>query len=147
MYECFPECVSVCQVLAWCPWRPEKGVHFPGTGITYNYEPSCSYWESNQGPLKAASALNCKPSLQPLLALGPMWAYGGPMVLTGPSSSQTKSILESSSNLSYGTCPCRHSSLHPTASGILGSLHIPLVGWLLLFPHPLCCSSVSVWRL
>jgi hypothetical protein len=30
----FPAHMSVHYVHSWCPWRPEKGIEFPGTGVT-----------------------------------------------------------------------------------------------------------------
>jgi hypothetical protein len=47
---CVPVCLSVCMSLCmlvlhmWCPWRPEKGILFPGTGIIGvrgRHEPTC----------------------------------------------------------------------------------------------------------
>lgn len=46
-------CVWCTYVCDRCPWVPEKGIRFPGTGIMYDCEPPCGYWELNPG--KAAS--------------------------------------------------------------------------------------------
>jgi hypothetical protein len=47
------------HVCAWCPWMPEQGVGFPGTGVTVDCEMPCGCWELNLGPGRTAhSALN-----------------------------------------------------------------------------------------
>ena len=43
-------CVSVSQICAWCPWRLEEGVRFPGTGGRDACEPEPSFGCS--GPLQ-----------------------------------------------------------------------------------------------
>lgn len=55
-----PLCVSVYHMHALFLWKPEKVIRFYGTGITYNYEPPCGYWELNLGLSGGtASTLNC----------------------------------------------------------------------------------------
>lgn len=50
MYECFPSCVSVYHLHAWCSKRPEEGIVFPGTEITDSCEQPCGCWQSNPDP-------------------------------------------------------------------------------------------------
>lgn len=52
MCGCFA-CMYVCTRACLVPSeRPEKGMGFPGTRVTDNYELSCRYWELNPAPLK-----------------------------------------------------------------------------------------------
>ena len=44
--------MSVYQVCAWCPQRPEEGIRSPGTGVKGGCKPPCECWELNLGPLK-----------------------------------------------------------------------------------------------
>jgi hypothetical protein len=55
--------------------RPEEDVRSPGTGVSGDCEPSCS-WESNPvTPQEQQVLLNAEPSLQPLtLYLFEMWS-------------------------------------------------------------------------
>lgn len=52
--------MSVYQVYAWFPKRPEKGVGSLGAAVTDSCEPQCGCWELNLGGLEAASALLCR---------------------------------------------------------------------------------------
>ena len=52
---------------AWCPWKPEKGIGFPGTEVTDDCDPPCGCWESNPDPLGMEPVLLIsEPSVQHL---------------------------------------------------------------------------------
>lgn len=52
-----PANMSVFHVHVWYQQRPEKGIGFPGTGITGNCELPCGCWESNWAPLEEQPVL------------------------------------------------------------------------------------------
>ena len=54
----------------------EEGVESPRTGITGGCEPSCGFWELDQGPPQEQVLLTTGPSLEPLLYVSFMSAYG-----------------------------------------------------------------------
>ena len=57
---------SYISVHAWCPWRSEKGVRPPGTGVTEGCKSLCR--ELNPHPLEKEQPvlLDTEPSLQHL---------------------------------------------------------------------------------
>lgn len=64
LYLCFmcvtilPTCKSAYHIHAWCPWRPEDGVGFPRTGVTFSCELSCELGIEPGSSSRAASILN-----------------------------------------------------------------------------------------
>lgn len=50
-------CVSVDQVQAWCPMRPEEDARAPGAGVTASYGMQFKHRDSNLGPLKEPPVL------------------------------------------------------------------------------------------
>lgn len=53
-------------VHAWCPWRPEDGVRYPGTGVTDSCNRPWRCWGLNLVPLKEQPViLTTESSLQP----------------------------------------------------------------------------------
>jgi len=67
---CVCVCVSVCACVFvyMCPWRPEEGIRYPGTGVKDGFIPSCVCWELNQGLLQEQlMLLTADSSLQPLI--------------------------------------------------------------------------------
>lgn len=55
----------MCTTCVQCPWRPEKGIGFPGTGVLDGCEPPCGYWEPNSDPmLEQPVILTTEPSHQ-----------------------------------------------------------------------------------
>ncbi|ERE84501.1 E3 ubiquitin-protein ligase [Cricetulus griseus] len=66
VYECFDCIVSVQQLYAWYPRKPEKGIGYFGNGVIDSCELPCGCWESNPGPLQEQQVLlTMGPSLQP----------------------------------------------------------------------------------
>ena len=60
-----PACMYVCLMHAWCLRKPEKGIGFPGTGVTDGREPPCGCWGLNLGPLEEQPVLLiAEPPLQ-----------------------------------------------------------------------------------
>lgn len=54
------------QAHVWCPWRPEKGIRSPVTGVMNGCEPPCRFWEPNTGPLgEQQMFLSTEPGLLP----------------------------------------------------------------------------------
>lgn len=49
--------VSLCTTCIQCPWRPEKDIIFPGTGVTDICETPCGCGESNPDPLEEEPVL------------------------------------------------------------------------------------------
>lgn len=51
---CVLLCLHLCLCMTWlqCPWTPEEGVGFPGTGATDTWAPPHRCWESNPSPLQ-----------------------------------------------------------------------------------------------
>lgn len=42
----------VYYVWIWFPWKPEKGLGFPGSVVINGCEPPCGFWELNTGLLQ-----------------------------------------------------------------------------------------------
>lgn len=57
MYGC-SVCMFVCYLRAWCQWRPEKGVGYPGTGVTEVVSYYSGDGKEPGSSVKSASALN-----------------------------------------------------------------------------------------
>ena len=62
--------VRLCTMCVPCPWSPEEGVKFLGTGVKDGCEPLCGCWEWDLGPLEEQPVLlTTEPSLQFLEAI------------------------------------------------------------------------------
>lgn len=55
--DVLPAFLSVHLVCAWRPWRPEVGVRSLGTGVKYDYEWPCGFWESNLVSLEKTTSV------------------------------------------------------------------------------------------
>lgn len=62
--------VSLCTTCIQCPWRPEKDIIFPGTGVTDICEPPYGCWNLNLGPPQEQQEfLTPRPSILPWATL------------------------------------------------------------------------------
>lgn len=65
---CMVCCLHVC-LYPWCPWRSEKRIRCPKTGVTDGCETPCWCQESNLDSLEEQPQYFSPPSLQPLQIL------------------------------------------------------------------------------
>lgn len=64
----FGACMSMHHACAWCLFRSEQGIWFPGTVVTDTYELSCKYFKLSSGLLEEQSQL-LTPSISPVSTL------------------------------------------------------------------------------
>jgi hypothetical protein len=57
VHGCFVICMSMPQICAQCPYKPEEYIRFPGTGAIDSCEPPCEFWESSLDPLEEQPGL------------------------------------------------------------------------------------------
>lgn len=57
-----PAFMSVHPLCTWCPWRSEKGIRSPGTGVRDGCDLPHRCWESNLGPIQEQVLLTTEPS-------------------------------------------------------------------------------------
>lgn len=65
MYECLHH--NGLSAPRACPWRPEEGILFPGTGIMDSYKPACGARSSSSLLQEKQVLVTAKPSFQPWL--------------------------------------------------------------------------------